>query len=641
MTNLTSGDDPYVSTTPGEDVFGLEGNDTLTASPGGNRLFGGEGDDTLNGGDGNDELYGDDVVTNTTHNTLFGFGGNDYILSRSWFDKINAGAGDDTVDSYAQTTGQDVNGGSGIDTIIMRSLANLTQNINCAIGQTFSVTVDFLQGANYTNFEILTIFGGTGSNTFTGGKYNDTLINTTSEVSSFAAGFLKGEGGDDYLEFNALPGTGLGTELIDGGSGTDLLRWTNGFNTGLGAVTIDGINGEMKSEGSTFSTFTRVENLSITFFSTTSLTLTYTGVAGIDTLVVNNSISATISTRDGNDSIQLFDGIGDIDGGGGDDAITVGYNNLQSCMLHGGVGSDVIMTGRGQSQVFGDGGDDRLSALSSKTSLFGGSGNDSLSNTSSSSTLGSGPATLDGGGGRDALSVERSIDGTAFNLNFSRNNVVLPDGTIIVNCEAIIFVASSADDVLRSSIDSVGLTANKLLGLGGADKLFAGNAGATLDGGLGTDKLVGGDAADLLIGGNDVDDLSGGGGVDQLKGGFGFDTMAGGVGGDNFFFQSNSEIGKGAGTRDVILDFTQSQADRIDLSLFDANSVLTGIQDFNFIGDAAFSGAAGELRFEKFNKAGTAHDVTIISANLDGVAGAEFEIELKGLITLTATDFLF
>lgn len=60
---------------------------------------------------------------------------------------------------------------------------------------------------------------------------------------------------------------------------------------------------------------------------------------------------------------------------------------------------------------------------------------------------------------------------------------------------------------------------------------------------------------------------------------------------------------------------------------------------FSFLGTAAFSGVAGQLRFATTNAVGTAHDVTIVQADLDGDKHVDFQIELTGLKTLSAADF--
>ena len=73
---------------------------------------------------------------------------------------------------------------------------------------------------------------------------------------------------------------------------------------------------------------------------------------------------------------------------------------------------------------------------------------------------------------------------------------------------------------------------------------------------------------------------------------------------------------------------TTNGSDNIDLSMFDANTKKSGLQDFTFIGKKEFSGKAGELRFEK-----TA-DKTVLYADINGDRKADFEVEFAKTITV-------
>ena len=124
-------------------------------------------------------------------------------------------------------------------------------------------------------------------------------------------------------------------------------------------------------------------------------------------------------------------------------------------------------------------------------------------------------------------------------------------------------------------------------------------------GGSGNDVLIGNEAANVLTGGLGKDVLTGGGGADV----FDYDALA------------DSQVGAG---RDVIDDFEQG-SDLIDLS--DLGVSL-------FVGDARFSGTAGEVRAVAFD--GT----TIIEGDTNGDRLADFQIELSDALDLRANDFL-
>ncbi|MBF0677798.1 MAG: M10 family metallopeptidase C-terminal domain-containing protein [Devosia sp.] len=151
------------------------------------------------------------------------------------------------------------------------------------------------------------------------------------------------------------------------------------------------------------------------------------------------------------------------------------------------------------------------------------------------------------------------------------------------------------------------------------------------------DRLVGNSSANFLDGkgGNDI--LDGAGGNDTLYGGAGRDTMTGGAGNDVFLFKSVSEMGRYASTRDIITDFVSGQ-DKIDLSSVDANASLSGVQDFTFLArdNQVFSKTAGELAWHT----DAANNRTIIQGDTNGDGRHDFEIELKGLVSLKASDFV-
>lgn len=146
-------------------------------------------------------------------------------------------------------------------------------------------------------------------------------------------------------------------------------------------------------------------------------------------------------------------------------------------------------------------------------------------------------------------------------------------------------------------------------------------------------KVLGAVGIDRITLGGGDDTGSGSAGDDYLNGGRGRDVLSGGAGKDIFDFNSASDSGKTAKTRDVITDFSHSQHDRIDLSTIDGNGSAAG-NAFHFIGKKAFDGSKGALRFA-FD--GTK---TIVSGDIDGNKAADFTIELSGHKTLVAGDFL-
>ena len=79
--------------------------------------------------------------------------------------------------------------------------------------------------------------------------------------------------------------------------------------------------------------------------------------------------------------------------------------------------------------------------------------------------------------------------------------------------------------------------------------------------------------------------------------------------------------------------------DQIDLRGIDANTLTTGSNEaFTFIGKAAFSStnATGQLR-SSYSAAG---NFVVVSGSTDADVEAEFSVQLNGISTLSAADFL-
>ena len=174
-----------------------------------------------------------------------------------------------------------------------------------------------------------------------------------------------------------------------------------------------------------------------------------------------------------------------------------------------------------------------------------------------------------------------------------------------------------------------------LLGAEGDDDLKGQGGNDDLNGEDGNDKLLGGAGDDIMHGGDGNDRLSGSRGADSFYGGAGTDTLSGGTGADVFHFSKGGTTAD-AKTADRIVDFHQVEHDILDLSDYDAIPATKKVTDpFSFIGSSAFSGAAGQLRYE------FSGSDTLVSGDLNGDRIADFYIRLTGKIALTTSDFLF
>ena len=140
--------------------------------------------------------------------------------------------------------------------------------------------------------------------------------------------------------------------------------------------------------------------------------------------------------------------------------------------------------------------------------------------------------------------------------------------------------------------------------------------------------------ADTIVGSKFNDYLDGFGANDSITGGLGRDSLKGGTGADTFIFKTLADSTVSSTGRDTILDFRQSQGDKISVKSIDAMSSSTINEAFHFIGDNGFTKHAGELR------AVISGTNTIVSGDVDGNGQADFSVLVKGIAELHATDFI-
>ncbi|MEM0942896.1 MAG: M10 family metallopeptidase C-terminal domain-containing protein, partial [Pseudomonadota bacterium] len=233
--------------------------------------------------------------------------------------------------------------------------------------------------------------------------------------------------------------------------------------------------------------------------------------------------------------------------------------------------------------IQGLGGDDTLRGLGGDDTLEGGDGAD----------------ILDGGAGSDTVLYTNALQRVFLDLqgNTVNNGEAFGDTTIAVENA----IGGDRGDVLRG--DQVG---NRLAGGGANDQLFG-------------------------RGGNDV--LEGDAGNDVLGGGGRGDTLTGGEGADRFVLFAVTDSQANA-QRDLVTDF-EVGVDSFDLRRIDGDESDGDNDALSFIGGAAFSNTAGEVRVTSVG------GNTRVQGDTTGDGSANFEIELTGAIALTGGDFDF
>jgi serralysin len=222
---------------------------------------------------------------------------------------------------------------------------------------------------------------------------------------------------------------------------------------------------------------------------------------------------------------------------------------------------------------------DTLTGTAGADTILGLAGNDKLDG-------GAGADTLKGGAGSDSYYVDNAGDVIVEAAN---------EGTDAVFSSVSYAIGAYVQTLTLTGTAAVNATGNEL-----ANTLAGNSAANTLSAGAGSDKLNGNGGADILTGGADA---------------------------DTFYFDTAAET-----NGDRITDFAHG-SDKVYLKAMDANPTLTGDQAFAFIGTGAFSGTAGQLRYEK----GTAD--TIVSGDMNGDGVADFSITFTGLHTFSTSDF--
>ena len=172
-----------------------------------------------------------------------------------------------------------------------------------------------------------------------------------------------------------------------------------------------------------------------------------------------------------------------------------------------------------------------------------------------------------------------------------------------------------------------------VIGTSFADRI-AGNSSAN--------HLVGQEGRDKLSGGRGNDSLEGGNGPGNIPeaGGDGRDTLTGGRGEDVFVFRAVADSRPSSSKRDYITDFKHA-TDDIDVSAIDAKTK-DGDQKFTLDEKGAADTAVkmGHIGWYQVDKSGSDNDRTILQFNVNGDDAIEMQIELKGLVELTKSDFI-
>ena len=446
----------------------------------------------------NTYTLGDENVAGQGYQSIWDTGGSDALVYN--------GSRNVTLDLRAATLANAVGGGGFVSYVTSGSIIYSGFTIANAVvieNATGGGGNDSLIGNLADNI----LNGGTGGDSMTGGKGNDTyyvdnildkiveLANEGLDIVYAAINWILGSNVENlYLEDTALAATGNssanalygtdGANILDGKAGTDLLHGFGGDDTYI----VDA-SGDQIFEDADQGTDTATSSVSYALGDNVEK-LTLTGSSAI-----NGTGNATANVITGNSGNNILAGLGGADflnGGAGTD--TASYATSAEAVTVG------LMTGTAS------GGDAAGDTFSGIENLTGSNWDDTLEGNG-------GANVLAGGLGIDTVSYEHASAAVKVSLaTTSAQNTAGAGSDTLSGFENL--TGSGFNDTLTGNAGS-----NVLWGLAGND---------ILNGGAGADTLVGGDGNDTYVGDNigDVVDEGTGSGTDLVQAAASFDLSA-------------------------------------------------------------------------------------------------------------------
>ena len=517
---------------------------------------------------------------------ILGTSGNDTVFAGGGNDSVRAGAGNDTV-----------NGGAGVD-FLYGGDGDDTLN-----GDTDD---DFLYGeAGNDNMRgdlgIDTMFGGDGDDTMRGGLDADVMIGGAGNDIMYGGDGVTVGG---VLDPDPVVGAGLIDDTMNGGAGNDTLYGGGGWDVlngdsghdillpGAGGRVIGGREVMNGGEGDDLYVIEDALAFAHHDINDTGLTQLQRFVGVGDSLRAGNGI--------GIDEVRFTQTVaGDIILGGANDlGIVSAFVGVERVVIGTGMGINANRNGTAAINI-----DASLAnpGLNVGLEILGNAGNNTIVGTIFADTL-------DGGLGDDVL--EGGLGDDTYVLSAAGDQVIEATGggkdTVIVDGAFNHTLAIDVEDLILRDVRALEGTGNAL-----------------------DNSITGNDANNILRGLAGNDRISGGGGNDQILGGAGVDILTGGFGRDTFVFERLEDIGNNSGFVETITDFDPLD-DILDFTTIDANTVIGGLQQFTFIGNAPLT-APGQIRYDE--------ETGLLEGNVNGDAAPDFRLVLANKPTLTASNF--
>ena len=576
---LGTGNDQASALGGNDTLAGLQGNDTLNGDAGNDELHGDAGLDLLDGGVGDDVLHGgaheDDLRGNLGMDSLYGGDGNDtlrgdgtdeYYSPRDAAGTLNALYGEAGDDSLRGGYGDDVlSGGDGADSLF-GGIGHDALDGGLGNDVIYVDTGDTARGGDgVDDIHVLagvTVYGDAGADIFhfSSDSYylRDSNIDrapTTVADTALIADF-SGAAGDrldllnPYTVFSGIlvwrgtAPTGFlaqAGEAVPDAGGTGTLDFWTGYDATLGHtfIFVDS-NGNGVVDGNDFRVdFSGAVTPNRNWFK-------------LDTYGRSIFAGGTAGTAEGD---TLVGGVGSdtFFGAGGDD------------LLQGDAGNDALYGGSNDDTVDGGDGDDMVMAGLGDDSVLGGAGNDALYG-------GSGVDTIRGGDGNDSISGA-AYENTGLEWALADANFLFGDtGNDTLYGGAGSVLDGGADNDILNSASGTSEAGTSMRGGAGDDRLIGYYGADTMDGGLGSDSIDGGQDSDLVL--YDAADT----------------TVSGGAGIDTLVLTTGEVVNLANGTDQVAGGGTAIQFEHVDGSAAISALVLSG----NGVDNRLIGGAAGD-----------------------------------------------
>ena len=514
----------------------LYGNSATTADTVANKIYGGSGQDNIFGSLSGDTLYGDSsagassgqgdilrydlivasgVHVNLANMTATGWNG---VADLATLDTIGGFAnvrGSTSADKLEGTMGaESIYGGAGNDLIVGAGGADTLLGeggndtfVFSNVAQMQSASIINGGGSSETNIVSLTTHAGNETITSANMSYIQqiSLASGSTSVAAYVANTnnisIIGTAGDDYI----IGGTGY-TNTIDAGAGNDTVVFAVGDL--LGDVVNGGANTDtLKLTGSSaitdtqFASVTNFENLDLTTYTGTSITLGSSAHSAFGNATVNIATTYAAGTTVVTDVSGYGDGL-TVNGGSGSDDIIIARG--QTITVNGSTGtadilefkdagivnsSNFLATINGIEQIkFSNLGTNNItldaSALNGYPTLVGGSNADTfnyfIANLSSADII-------DGGAGVDTLNFLDAGVILGSNMSGISNIEVIKfaDGgnIITVDKDTVSLIGGSGNDIFNYAVTNLSST-DTINGGSGIDKLVMTGSGAFFDNSL-------------------------------------------------------------------------------------------------------------------------------------------------------------